>query len=486
LLYAAQTDATPIVKSCLSSNNLATLTLAADCLDEALQLDAAVRQQVETMLIANLESDDPELFKLAAEVKLQRRLRNLQRIDENRDIDVTFISCAEYQLFLDNILGWEFHKPKHWKDFYSNYWMMSRFQKGFALKPVAGVLAKDAKAFCLWLHQKTGERYRLPRSDEVENTLHDEDAASLATWTYTNDLHELAWSSENNKKLITEKLQKISSVPVFLGDYCQNIDREINFSEHLKAALTFNCAFKHDYYNYINRIEFLFRFPDVLLNRILKFFTTSPKRNSKYSEYILMTIGIILLGTVVLESMLYGAISGAVISTWVVYRFWSANKHPQFQEILYLDLKIAKYAFGLEPEQHIFQKDMEELLKKLREVASSEFYKHECGKTAQAHLAQLIDALSKILEETPKSSLAKGEFFKLVTEYLYSRHEQTDYSSSWGTRLLPLRFRENIIKNSQDKQIILQLYWWFAIVTARQKGELPAWEGIRIVRERDV
>jgi len=56
LLYAAQTDATPIVKSCLSSNNLATLTLAADCLDEALKLDAAVRQQMETVLIANLES----------------------------------------------------------------------------------------------------------------------------------------------------------------------------------------------------------------------------------------------------------------------------------------------------------------------------------------------------------------------------------------------------------------------------------------------
>lgn len=56
LLYAAQADATPIVKSCLNSKTLATLTLAADCLDEALKLDAVVRQQMETVLIENLES----------------------------------------------------------------------------------------------------------------------------------------------------------------------------------------------------------------------------------------------------------------------------------------------------------------------------------------------------------------------------------------------------------------------------------------------
>jgi len=66
------------------------LTLAADCLKEALKLEASVRQQVEELLIANLESDNPELFKIVAEVKLQRRLKNLHRIDETREIDVEF------------------------------------------------------------------------------------------------------------------------------------------------------------------------------------------------------------------------------------------------------------------------------------------------------------------------------------------------------------------------------------------------------------
>ena len=73
-LYASQSNATDLVQSCLAKDTVSALSLAADCLHEAKQLDYATRQAVEQKLIADLEAEDPARRKLAAEVKLYRRL----------------------------------------------------------------------------------------------------------------------------------------------------------------------------------------------------------------------------------------------------------------------------------------------------------------------------------------------------------------------------------------------------------------------------
>ena len=47
---------------------------------------------------------------------------------------------------------------------------------------------------------------------------------------------------------------------------------------------------------------------------------------------------------------------------------------------------------------------------------------------------------------------------------------------------------EKITKSDygKNKQAILNLYWWLQLVMAREEGQLPAWEGIRIVQERNL
>lgn len=75
-LYAAQGDATTLVQACLTNNSILALTLAVDCLEEARELDIVVRTQVEELLNKALESDDPERRKLAAEVRLKRRIKS--------------------------------------------------------------------------------------------------------------------------------------------------------------------------------------------------------------------------------------------------------------------------------------------------------------------------------------------------------------------------------------------------------------------------
>ncbi|WP_420065098.1 SUMF1/EgtB/PvdO family nonheme iron enzyme [Microcystis aeruginosa FACHB-524] len=105
-----------------------------------------------------------DTFKQAANVLLKRRLNNLLRIDNNLFIDKSCITCAEYQLFIDEKreLG-ESYQPEHWKGY--------RFPPGYAQKPITGIRASDAEKFCEWLTQKQSElgfRYRIPTLTEIE------------------------------------------------------------------------------------------------------------------------------------------------------------------------------------------------------------------------------------------------------------------------------------------------------------------------------
>ena len=114
-LYASQDDATRLIQAAQADGSVKALTLAFDCLEEALSVQPAVRNALEDQLTNGLESDDPELFRLAAEVKLSRRLNQLLRIDEYREIDTGFITCAEYQLFINAKKKEGIQRqPEHW------------------------------------------------------------------------------------------------------------------------------------------------------------------------------------------------------------------------------------------------------------------------------------------------------------------------------------------------------------------------------------
>ena len=85
------------------------------------------------------------------------------RIDERREISADFITCAEYQLFLDEKRAQgEYRQPDHWDGY--------RFPKGYAQEPILGVWAKDARQFCEWLNQQQSDvKYRLPMLEEISD-----------------------------------------------------------------------------------------------------------------------------------------------------------------------------------------------------------------------------------------------------------------------------------------------------------------------------
>jgi predicted NACHT family NTPase len=76
-LYAAQSNASNLILTVLAmpSPSVEVMALAYDCLDEGLSVNPDVRQQLEQILEQGLNSTDPEIAKLAAQVKLSRRLK---------------------------------------------------------------------------------------------------------------------------------------------------------------------------------------------------------------------------------------------------------------------------------------------------------------------------------------------------------------------------------------------------------------------------
>jgi hypothetical protein len=88
----------------------------------------------------------------------------VQRIDESTYIDDTLVTCAEYQLFIDEMREQgRYYQPDHWTSY--------QFPNGQAREPILGVRQSDAITFCDWLTKHKGEgnewNYRLPDRDEA-------------------------------------------------------------------------------------------------------------------------------------------------------------------------------------------------------------------------------------------------------------------------------------------------------------------------------
>ncbi|MGJ5674731.1 MAG: NACHT domain-containing protein [Nostochopsis sp.] len=182
-LYAAKSDSTNLIRAALQDPTVVSLSIAYDCLQEGKSVAPKVRQQLEDTLEAGLESTDPQIASLAAEVKLSWRLKQLLRIDENLEIDTGYITCAEYQLFIDDKRsGQTLHLQN------------TRFTAGNANNLIVGISWENALGFCNWLNLYTLSQsgnsnennsvyyYRLPTLAEAQD-----DSVKAKCWTIDGD-----------------------------------------------------------------------------------------------------------------------------------------------------------------------------------------------------------------------------------------------------------------------------------------------------------
>ena len=170
-LYCAQGDATLIIFACLAGGrpSVQTLALAIECQQEALKIQPVVNAQLDALLKQGAEDSDPERQHVVAKALLVQRLRRMIQMNEEIYVDTSLITCAEYQVFLDEQLArGEYYQPDHW--------VGTHYPADQAHSPVLGVRLSDAKEFCTWLTEweKGLWQYRLPQRGEPVQKVDDE------------------------------------------------------------------------------------------------------------------------------------------------------------------------------------------------------------------------------------------------------------------------------------------------------------------------
>ena len=131
--------------------------------------------------------------------------------DKNYEIGKYQVTIAEYMHFANDLKK---YYPA-WKEEGSEYNIETGSDDYYKGKnfddnaPIIGISWYDAVAYCKWLSEKTGDKYRLPTETEWEYACR---AGTETKWSFGDDEKELekhAWynkNSDNTTHLVGEKL----------------------------------------------------------------------------------------------------------------------------------------------------------------------------------------------------------------------------------------------------------------------------------------
>jgi energy-coupling factor transporter ATP-binding protein EcfA2 len=165
LLYAAQSDATPLVLTCIklgSQNNIGPIALAVDCVNEGREVGVDARLAMQEVVNPPNWETNPASRVVSGAVRMLQRVRSLDRVGEDSFVSRTPITHTEYQAFLDDT-NWPV--PDHWAS--------EVCPSDLRELPVDGIRRSDALAFCAWSSalQSDGSQYLLPFAGEADKLL---------------------------------------------------------------------------------------------------------------------------------------------------------------------------------------------------------------------------------------------------------------------------------------------------------------------------
>ena len=158
LLYAARSDADPIVRACLASTSVTALSLASECAEQGSELAPELRDRLDDLLASAFASDtDPESRRLIAGVLLTRHLRHRIRTGNGGRVCARPITTSLYKLYRQDTQGLAPDCPRH--------------SESGTEESITGVRGSDAVAFVHWVNGITGSDtvYRLPNLAEIND-----------------------------------------------------------------------------------------------------------------------------------------------------------------------------------------------------------------------------------------------------------------------------------------------------------------------------
>jgi len=157
LLYAATADASPIVRACLESGTIASLTLAFDCDEASAEIDPELRQRLDRERKRAYEPDCPPAHRrLIAGTQAARLIRRTLVTATGTRICARPVPADLYWIFLRDTQAPQPDRPCDPQ----------------ADQPATGIWGTEARAFVSWLNSitatATGIEVRLPRHDELQ------------------------------------------------------------------------------------------------------------------------------------------------------------------------------------------------------------------------------------------------------------------------------------------------------------------------------
>jgi hypothetical protein len=157
LLYAAAADASPIVRACLESGTIASLTLAFDCDEAGAEIDPGLRRRLDAERERAYEPDcPPEHRRLIAGAQAARLIRRTLATAAGTRICARPVPADLYWIFLQDTQAPPPDSPCDPR----------------ADQPATGIWGTEARAFVRWLNSitatATGIEVRLPRLDELQ------------------------------------------------------------------------------------------------------------------------------------------------------------------------------------------------------------------------------------------------------------------------------------------------------------------------------
>lgn len=368
-----------------------------------------------------------------AETLLSSRLNNLLPIDSKKAIDTHYITCAEYQLFIDDT-------KKQGLSYHPDHWLEPKFPIGIGNQPIRGVRAKDAIKFCTWLTMRQGGNiiYRLPTVEEAIK--YPSEDLSIGAWCINGNNYEIVGLPVIKKRIIKYQLSKlnISGPPL---------------PKSLKNNLSINLELNGEVLGTIGRALTFVKF--------------------NYDAALQLTQD--LVNAIALD-------------------IHSDHAHSFIQEVVHsLDLLMPKNIAVLEesltPFSYAVQKRDYE---KLKELAGS-FVKRKSNTKPISSLAMLLIGLISISEAKTLLDFrqAQRKYASGILECAYVGYNLLDKALSKPRKYSSLKLKlqsENIIEEEREtlkahQTAIGASFWYLQLVIAREAMMLQSWEGIRIIKE---
>jgi hypothetical protein len=374
---------------------------------------------------------------------LSNFMTSFRGIDEKRDISSRFITNREYQLFINSYLDKGIYmQPDHWPG--------STFPSKRAEDPVVGIRPEDGEQFCRWLesHSEGDFLFRLPRETEIERISHHDVTVAIA-WTLSPSGFTLQGQEPQDLLKAFYITNENTVVPLPMTPHL-DVGKRVG-SEKVTVDIDTVVAIAEGVFARPYGREVKGFVPELLaiLTKVVKRCISADFNPSYSSEYCLET----------------------------AQRFSKelANDRTELSGVF---RKI---------EKAIWKEKFDEACEMLQKLSLHDLI-------LPCHPSTLLlDMLSAGLSTSEREAYdSLQKLSARILEYMWSGIiRRGRFTAKEGRkRVQRLKSLDRLVKIGDTQywgkalENWCQYYWWFRAAMARRAGELDAWEGLRIVREK--